>query len=85
MTPRLPSMRVSINYIDSSIEKSGSLDVEHHGSTRKVPNIRVFGRTEDGDSVCVNIHQVYPYIYVNYSGDMDHAKGSLWLQELIVV
>ncbi|KZW02196.1 DNA/RNA polymerase [Exidia glandulosa HHB12029] len=72
-------MRVSINQIDASIERCGSLD---NGERRKVPILRVFGRTEDGIPACVHVHQVFPYFYVNYTGDMDHIKVASYIRNL---
>ncbi|RAH43423.1 DNA-directed DNA polymerase zeta catalytic subunit REV3 [Aspergillus brunneoviolaceus CBS 621.78] len=42
----------------------------------KVPIIRVFGATETGQKVCVHVHGAYPYLYVQYEGDLDEGKVS---------
>ncbi|RAL10610.1 DNA-directed DNA polymerase zeta catalytic subunit REV3 [Aspergillus homomorphus CBS 101889] len=42
----------------------------------KVPIIRVFGATETGQKVCVHVHGAYPYLYVEYEGDLEEEKVS---------
>ena len=41
----------------------------------KVPVIRVFGATETGQKVCVHIHGAFPYLYVEYTGDLNPEHG----------
>ncbi|KAM0355676.1 hypothetical protein ACHAPU_000061 [Fusarium lateritium] len=36
----------------------------------KVPVVRVFGSTETGQKVCAHIHGAFPYMYVEYEGDL---------------
>ncbi|KAI8254241.1 DNA polymerase family B [Colletotrichum sp. SAR11_239] len=44
----------------------------------KVPVVRVFGSTETGQKVCAHIHGAFPYLYVEYQGNLepedDNAK-----------
>ncbi|PKY07828.1 DNA polymerase zeta catalytic subunit [Aspergillus campestris IBT 28561] len=44
----------------------------------KVPVIRVFGATETGQKVCVHIHGAFPYLYVEYTGDLspEHVSSA---------
>ncbi|KAJ2742615.1 DNA polymerase zeta, partial [Coemansia sp. BCRC 34301] len=35
---------------------------------KKVPVIRIFGTTRSEQSICVHVHQVWPYLYVSYHG-----------------
>lgn len=36
----------------------------------EVPVIRVFGSTETGQKVCAHIHGAFPYMFVEYTGDL---------------
>ncbi|TKY87343.1 hypothetical protein EX895_004020 [Sporisorium graminicola] len=40
-------------------------------SLRKVPILRIFGATPAGQRVCLHIHNVYPYCYIQYKGSLD--------------
>ncbi|KAL4783050.1 hypothetical protein BJX76DRAFT_358388 [Aspergillus varians] len=40
------------------------------GYRPKVPVIRVFGTTETGQKICVHVHGAFPYLYVQYDGDL---------------
>ncbi|KAI9368816.1 hypothetical protein BJX61DRAFT_196982 [Aspergillus egyptiacus] len=40
------------------------------GYRPKVPVIRTFGTTETGQKICVHVHGAFPYLYVQYDGDV---------------
>jgi DNA polymerase zeta len=42
-----------------------------------VPVIRVFGSTDTGQKVCAHIHGAFPYLYIEYHGDLDSSTGQL--------
>ena len=39
----------------------------------RVPVIRVFGSTEEGQKVCAHIHGAFPYLFVEYRGPLDKS------------
>ncbi|KAJ5318630.1 hypothetical protein N7476_005050 [Penicillium atrosanguineum] len=70
--------RVRLNCIDHYQATPSELDPAlpfRDGATEKdfrpkVPVIRVFGATETGQRVCVHVHGVFPYLYIEYSGSL---------------
>ena len=51
-------------------------------SLPKVPVIRVFGATETGQKVCAHVHGAFPYLYVEYTGDLDVKKVDSYIHQL---
>lgn len=51
----------------------------------KVPVVRVFGSTETGQKVCAHIHGAFPYLYVEYDGDLSPDEGMLCAHEAVLL
>ncbi|KAJ6111935.1 hypothetical protein N7523_007996 [Penicillium sp. IBT 18751x] len=70
--------RVRLNCIDHYQATTSELDPPlpfRDGASEKdfrpkVPVIRVFGATETGQRVCVHVHGVFPYLYIEYNGSL---------------
>lgn len=72
-----PFFRVRLINIDHILTTPTPLDrtqcafnAEGH-TLRKVPILRIFGATPAGQRVCVHIHNVYPYCYIQYKGSLE--------------
>ncbi|KAG8221660.1 hypothetical protein J3R82DRAFT_1944 [Butyriboletus roseoflavus] len=67
------SLSVLINQIDHILAPPGPLD---NTSLPRVPVVRIYGASSIGEKACVHIHQVYPYFFVDYPGNMtpDHVN-----------
>jgi DNA polymerase zeta len=76
-----PTLRVSINCIDHIVVPSGPLDRCKHPL---VPVIRIFGDSSLGHKVCLTIHQVYPYFFIEYTGDLSPEKVNQYITRLTV-
>ncbi|THV04942.1 hypothetical protein K435DRAFT_961659 [Dendrothele bispora CBS 962.96] len=71
--PASPSLQVQINQVDYYLTSPGPLD---KSSLPLVPVIRVYGPSSAGPRVCLHVHQVYPYLFVEYLGELKprHVK-----------
>lgn len=72
MSIKEPNLRVRINQIDWTVEPAGPLD---NTALSKVPVIRIYGESSVGKKACLHVHQVYPYFFVEYLGQMDPNDG----------
>uniref|UniRef100_A0A0W0G3I5 DNA polymerase n=1 Tax=Moniliophthora roreri TaxID=221103 RepID=A0A0W0G3I5_MONRR len=59
--------QVQINQIDHYLAPPGPLD---NSSLPLVPVLRIYGPSSDDRKVCLHVHQVYPYFYVEYTGSL---------------
>ena len=75
-------LRVRINQIDYSLIPPGNLD---KSNLPRVPVIRIFGSSSTGQKACVHVHQVYPYLFVDYSGPLTprHGKHTTYLMPYV--
>jgi DNA polymerase zeta len=73
MTSNSPVLRVRVNHIDHILVEPGPLD---NSSQPLVPIIRVYGISSIGKKTCVHVHQVYPYFYVEYAGQVNPESGT---------
>ncbi|OTA08409.1 hypothetical protein A9Z42_0000970 [Trichoderma parareesei] len=48
----------------------------------RVPVIRIFGSTEFGQKVCAHVHGVFPYLYVEYDGDLNQDAVGAFIYRL---
>ncbi|KAI9888365.1 MAG: DNA polymerase zeta [Vezdaea aestivalis] len=48
----------------------------------KLPIIRVFGATESGQKVCAHIHGVFPYLFIEYEGNLDPGAVIEYIETL---
>jgi DNA polymerase zeta len=75
--------RLRLNCIDHYQATPSSLDppiFAQNGSIPprdlpRVPVIRVFGATPTGQKVCAHIHGAFPYLYIEYGGDLAPVEG----------
>lgn len=66
------TLRVRINQIDHTLAQPNALD---NSNLFRVPVIRIFGASSTGKKTCVHVHQVYPYFFVEYLGQLNPEKG----------
>lgn len=79
----VPKLKIRVTNIDSTVIRSVDPELDQT-SLPRVPVIRVFGQVDTGDASppvngCVHIHQVYPYLYIDYNGSRDPLDGAYML------
>jgi DNA polymerase zeta len=80
----MEQFRVRLNCVDHYQSTPSEFDPQlpySDGSSKQakrpdVPVIRVFGATETGQRVCAHIHGAFPYLYIEYDGNLDPDEGS---------
>ncbi|KAI0078881.1 hypothetical protein K474DRAFT_778270 [Panus rudis PR-1116 ss-1] len=73
------TLRARINQIDYTLPKTGPLD---NSTLPRAPTIRVFGKSDLGEKVCVHVHQVYPYFFVDYTDHTSAEKVNRYIARL---
>ncbi|PPQ64274.1 hypothetical protein CVT24_008412 [Panaeolus cyanescens] len=73
MSGKLALLKVSINQIDYTLTPPGDLD---NSTLPRVPILRIYGTSSTNQATCLHIHQVYPYFFIKYTGNMEksHVK-----------
>lgn len=66
------ALRVHIMQIDHTLIQPGSLD---NSFLPHVPVIRIFGASSLGKKTCLHVHQVFPYLFVEYTGKLNVTYG----------
>lgn len=77
--------RVRLNCIDHYQANPTRYDPQLRNDVRasqvakgpKVPVVRIFGSTETGQKVCAHVHGAFPYLYVEYDGDLAPDEGEM--------
>lgn len=78
-----PFFRVRIITIDQVFEPRSHLDRAQSAFSKegvqlqKAPIIRIFGATPLGQRVCLHVHDVFPYCYVEYTQSLEPNHGEL--------
>lgn len=72
MASQSPVLRVRIYHIDHILTEPGPFD---NSDLYRVPVLRIYGTSSTGAKACVHVHQVYPYFFVEYTGDINPASG----------
>jgi DNA polymerase zeta len=73
----VPNLKIRITNIDATVVRGPDQELDQT-SLPRVPVIRVFGQLDLGNNSCngcVHIHQVYPYVYIEYNGLKDPQVG----------
>lgn len=72
MDDQEPNLRIRVNQIDYIVEPAGSLD---NTALPRVPVLRIYGESSVGKKACLHVHQVYPYFFVEYDGQVKPENG----------
>ncbi|CAA7265792.1 unnamed protein product [Cyclocybe aegerita] len=75
-----PRLQVRINQIDYALVPPGALD---NSSLPHVPVIRIYGPSSIGKTSCVHVHQVYPYVFVEYFGKLSPQDVKHYVSKLL--
>ncbi|EJU02050.1 hypothetical protein DACRYDRAFT_107768 [Dacryopinax primogenitus] len=77
-------LKVRITNVDYSQQVPGPLDRTESifATLNKVPVLNVFGHTSAGQKACVHIHNVFPYLYIEYKGELDPGSVNKFINRL---
>lgn len=76
------ALKVQANYIDTYMhpptrfDRSTYEDIKESVRLSSVPVVRIFGSTDQGQTVTAHVHGVFPYIYIEHKGTLDPDEGS---------
>lgn len=75
-------LQARIHHIDYNLVPPGALD---NSTLPRVPVLRIYGASTSGQTACIHVHQVYPYFYVEYSGQISprHGKCNVFIFVLL--
>ncbi|WFD30343.1 DNA-directed DNA polymerase [Malassezia sp. CBS 17886] len=83
-----PSLRVYIANVDYVLarpargDRAASAFATHGAPLPRVPVLRVYGATPDGQRCCMHVHNVYPYLYVEYRDALVPSTVLPYIQRL---
>lgn len=87
-TAAQPFLRVRLINIDHVCSAPGPFDrtacafLPPHEELRKVPVLRIFGATPNGQRVCLHLHGIFPYCYIPYHGELKPDIVLLYISRL---
>ncbi|KAF5313110.1 hypothetical protein D9619_003181 [Psilocybe cf. subviscida] len=72
-------LQARIHHIDYNLVPPGALD---NSTLPRVPVLRIYGASTSGQTACIHVHQVYPYFYVEYSGQISPRHVNRYTSKL---
>ncbi|KZO93552.1 hypothetical protein CALVIDRAFT_251995 [Calocera viscosa TUFC12733] len=79
-----PILKVRITNVDYSQQVPGPVDRTESlfATLNKVPVLHVFGHTSAGQKACVHIHNVFPYLYIEYTDQLDPESVNKFINRM---
>lgn len=70
-----------ITNVEYTVQDSGPFDTYRsafgiNGCLPRVPVIRAYGATRHGQRCCLHVHNVFPYLYIEYHGSLEPTNGT---------
>lgn len=74
-----------ITNVEYTVQESGPFDTYRsafgiNGCLPRVPVIRAYGATRHGQRCCLHVHNVFPYLYVEYHGSLEPTNGTFQMR-----